>query len=73
MRIPSRLALLAAVLSVAVFAVPAAASDDPPESSGLPPGGTFFDDDVLPAEGFIEANAEIGVMKGCNPPANSRF
>lgn len=73
MRIPSRLALLAAVLSVAVFAVPAAASDDPPESSGLPPGGTFFDDDLLPAEGFIEAIAEIGVTKGCNPPANSRF
>ena len=47
-------------------AVPAGATD-------LPPGGTFIDDDLIPAEGYIEAIAAVGVTKGCNPPANDKF
>ncbi|MGI9529425.1 MAG: VanW family protein [Acidimicrobiia bacterium] len=67
MRIPSRIAVVVALLGAVILAAPASATDD------LPPGGTFFDDDLLPAEGYIEAIAEIGVTRGCNPPANSRF
>ncbi|HEX2367620.1 MAG TPA: S-layer homology domain-containing protein, partial [Acidimicrobiia bacterium] len=34
----------------------------------LEPGGTFFDDDGSTHEGYIEALAAIGVLRGCNPP-----
>jgi hypothetical protein len=39
----------------------------------LPPGGTFVDDDGNAHEGAIEAIAEAGVTKGCNPPVNDRY
>jgi len=73
MRTLGRINIVVAALACAMLASPASAAEDPPEQPGLPPGGTFFDDDLLPAEGYIEAIAEIGVTRGCNPPANSRF
>lgn len=39
----------------------------------LPPGGTFIDDDGNIHEGAIEAVADAGITKGCNPPTNNRF
>lgn len=39
----------------------------------LPPGGTFVDDDGNPHEGAIEAIAEAGVTRGCNPPVNDKY
>ena len=39
----------------------------------LPPGGTFTDDNLLEAEGYIEAIFAEGITVGCNPPANDRF
>jgi hypothetical protein len=66
-----------------MLVMPTAAAEDPPETPEpppetpqapmLPPGGSFYDDDRIPAEPYIEAIAEIGVTRGCNPPANSRF
>lgn len=41
--------------------------------AALPPGGTFIDDDGSTHEGSIEAIAEAGITKGCNPPSNNRF
>lgn len=80
MRVPRRLAIAIAALACAMVTVPAAAADDlpeetetPPEASVVPPGGSFFDDDRMAAESYIEAIAEIGVTRGCNPPENSRF
>jgi len=45
----------------------------PAGATDLPPGGTFVDDDLMPAEGFIEAIAAVGITKGCNPPTNDKF
>jgi len=42
-------------------------------ANGLPPGGTFFDDNGNVHEGNIEAIAEVGVTRGCNPPTNDRY
>lgn len=39
----------------------------------LEPGGTFVDDDGNIHEGFIEAIAEEGITRGCNPPDNDRY
>jgi hypothetical protein len=39
----------------------------------LPPGGTFVDDDGSVHEADIEAVAEAGITRGCNPPLNDRF
>lgn len=39
----------------------------------LPPGGTFLDDDGNVHEGYIEAIADQGVTRGCNPPDNDRY
>jgi hypothetical protein len=39
----------------------------------LPPGGTFTDDDGNVHEGNIEAIANAGITKGCNPPANDLY
>ncbi|MEQ8458028.1 MAG: S-layer homology domain-containing protein [Sandaracinaceae bacterium] len=39
-----------------------------------PPGGDRFrDDDTSPFEDDIEAIAECGISRGCNPPTNDRF
>jgi hypothetical protein len=35
--------------------------------------GTFIDDDGNVHEGFIEAIADAGITKGCNPPVNDRY
>ncbi len=56
---------LLAMLMVATMAAGAGAE--------LPPGGTFVDDDDNVHEGYIEAIAEEGVTRGCNPPANDRY
>jgi hypothetical protein len=45
----------------------------PADATDLPPGGTFIDDDLMPAEGYIEAIAAVGITKGCNPPTNNKF
>lgn len=50
-----------------VFSPIAVAQED------LPPGGTFTDDNGNTHEGNIEAIAEIGVTRGCNPPENDRY
>jgi hypothetical protein len=39
----------------------------------LPPGGTFLDDDTSQHQGSIEAIAELGITRGCNPPINNLF
>jgi S-layer homology domain len=41
--------------------------------AALPPGGSFVDDDGNIHEGAIEAIAEAGITRGCNPPVNDRF
>jgi hypothetical protein len=41
--------------------------------AAVPPGGTFVDDDGSAHEANIEAIADIGVTRGCNPPTNDRF
>jgi hypothetical protein len=41
--------------------------------SELPPGGTFTDDNLMEAEGSIEAIFAEGITVGCNPPASDRF
>ncbi len=42
-------------------------------SAPITPTGTFFDDDGNIHEGYIEAIAELGITKGCNPPANDAY
>ena len=39
----------------------------------LPPGGTFIDDDGNVHEANIEAIADAGITRGCNPPANTKY
>lgn len=39
----------------------------------LPPGGSFIDDDNNVHEGSIEAIAQEGITRGCNPPTNTRY
>ncbi len=39
----------------------------------LPPGGSFADDNGNVHEGYIEAIAEAGITKGCNPPLNTEY
>lgn len=69
MRSKGRFAIITAALVCTVLVAPIAAQ----ASDELQPGGTFTDDNRLPEEGYIEAIAEIGVTRGCNPPANDRF
>lgn len=42
-------------------------------SAATAPGGSFYDDDTSIHQQSIEAIAEIGVTRGCNPPLNSHF
>ncbi|MEA3511785.1 MAG: hypothetical protein U9R51_10155, partial [Actinomycetota bacterium] len=63
------LPLLLAAFALAILALPVT----PAEAADLPPGGTFIDDDEILEEGWIEAIAEIGVTKGCNPPMNDKY
>ena len=39
----------------------------------LPPGGTFTDDDNSIFELEIDALAESGITRGCNPPVNDLY
>ncbi len=39
----------------------------------LPPGGTFWDDNGNVHEGNIEAIANAGITRGCNPPVNDQY
>ena len=39
----------------------------------LDPNGTFFDDDGSIFEAEIEAIADVGITRGCNPPANDAY
>ncbi len=50
-----------------------AASAAPVLASARPVGGTFDDDDGNVHEGFIEAIAELGITRGCNPPLNTHY
>jgi glucose/arabinose dehydrogenase len=45
----------------------------PTVSAQLPPGGTFTDDDGNTHEPNIEAIANEGITRGCNPPRNDRY
>jgi hypothetical protein len=57
------------ILSLAVFMMLSLAAT----AQDLPPGGTFVDDDGNTHEGHIEAIADLGVTRGCNPPDNDRY
>jgi germination protein M len=50
-----------------------AASVVPAAAVPLDPNGTFVDDDGSVHEASIEAIAEVGVTRGCNPPVNDLF
>jgi hypothetical protein len=41
----------------------------------VPPSATdyFTDDEGSPFEAQINAIAQVGITKGCNPPANTEF
>jgi len=41
--------------------------------AGLPPGGSFSDDNGNVHEAAIEAIANVGITRGCNPPINDRY
>ncbi len=56
-------------VSVALFAIGVGAA----AANGLGPGGTFTDDNGNVHQGMIEAIADQGVTKGCNPPVNDRY
>ena len=45
----------------------------PVGSIALDPGGTFADDNDSIHEASIEAIADAGITKGCNPPVNDLF
>ena len=45
----------------------------PLASAALDPGGTFSDDNGSLHEGAIEAIADEGITKGCNPPVNDLY
>ena len=60
------LILVCALAMLAVSAVPAGAS-------ARPVGGTFDDDDGNVHEGYIEAIADTGITRGCNPPLNTNY
>ncbi len=45
----------------------------PMATASLDPGGTFGDDNSSIHEAAIEAIAEEGITKGCNPPVNTLF
>lgn len=61
--------ILIAVCALAMLLVSAA----PAAASARPVGGTFDDDDGNVHEGFIEAIAELGITRGCNPPLNTDY
>jgi len=61
-RILSPLVLVLASMMIAGVAVAA-----------LPPGGTFTDDNGNVHEANIEAIADVGITRGCNPPVNDRY
>ncbi len=61
-RIPTAIVLIASFIALTAFVAVA-----------LPPGGTFLDDDGNVHEANIEALAEAGITRGCNPPANDRY
>jgi hypothetical protein len=60
------------LIAVSVLAM-MAASAVPVLASARPVGGTFEDDDGNVHEGFIEAIAELGITRGCNPPLNTDY
>ncbi|MDJ0923647.1 MAG: peptidoglycan recognition family protein [Acidimicrobiia bacterium] len=59
--------LIAFIVLLGLYAVPATAAPEPT------PGGTFVDDDSTVHQGAIEAIADAGITRGCNPPLNTRF
>lgn len=69
-RLSSPLRILVLLVMVASLLVPFAG---PAASAPITPAGTFIDDDGNVHEGFIEAIAEIGITRGCNPPANDAY
>ncbi len=61
--------LLVLTLAAAVL-VPLAGSA---AAGPVTPAGTFLDDDGNIHEGYIEAIAELGITRGCNPPDNDAY
>jgi hypothetical protein len=61
----TRLASLVLVVLLAIM-LPAAGAP-------LDPNGTFVDDDGIVFEPEIEAIAEAGITRGCNPPSNDAY
>lgn len=61
---PGRIRTLFVLLALIVL-VPV-----PPASASV--SGRFVDDDGVPGEIYLERLAELGVIHGCNPPANTR-
>lgn len=60
-------------LAISTLAALAAVAALPVLAADLPQGGSFSDDDGSVHEGYIEAIAELGITRGCNPPDNTRF
>jgi hypothetical protein len=54
-------------VALILFCIPVVAS------AATAPGGTFYDDDTSIHQRSIEAIAEIGITRGCNPPVNNHF
>ncbi|MDH4309669.1 MAG: GerMN domain-containing protein, partial [Acidimicrobiia bacterium] len=59
-------AMVGALFLILTIAVPA-------QAGPIDPNGTFTDDDGSVHEPSIEAIAEVGVAKGCNPPTNDLY
>ncbi len=62
---PSLAVLIVAVIGLVGIAIPADAATPVP--------GRFVDDDGHPGEVYLEWLADLGVVEGCNPPANNRI
>jgi hypothetical protein len=62
-----RLTALAAVVVLSMVGALTASADS------SDPGGTFTDDNGSIFEGAIEAIADVGITRGCNPPANTKY
>ncbi|MDJ0792507.1 MAG: PQQ-dependent sugar dehydrogenase [Acidimicrobiia bacterium] len=60
--------VLATTFAILIVSLATAAS-----AATLPPGGSFTDDDGNVHEGNIEAIADEGITKGCNPPWNDEY
>lgn len=60
-------------ISIATLSLVGLAVALSPEAEGIVLAGYFTDDNGHLFEGDIDAIADVGITRGCNPPANSRY